>query len=110
MKKGYKLIPSRLASLLDASGMSQTEFADRLDMTQGGISSILRGEVARPGKLKEMAELLGTSQEYLLGQTDSPRPIPLDEVFFREYARLRPEHKRIVADMIRSLKDSEPSQ
>ena len=60
----------RIKQLL--AGRSQQWLADQAGMKQPGIQALIKGKVKRPGKLKEIAEALGTSQEYLLGETEDP--------------------------------------
>lgn len=77
-KTAAEIIAERLQDRLDAAHPTrrgqQTWLARRVDMKPQGIQSILAGSVERPKKIKEMAEVLETSQAYLLGETDDPAP------------------------------------
>lgn len=72
------MIAKRLQDRLDAAHPlrrgQQTWLAKAVGMKPQGIQSILAGAVDRPKRLKEMAEVLKTSQAYLLGETDDPSP------------------------------------
>lgn len=50
--------------------MSQTALAHMVEMTQSAIAEIERGNVLRPKKLREIARVLGRSEEYLLGEIE----------------------------------------
>jgi len=66
MKKAKHSIGPRIAALRVERGISQTELAEAVDMTQQGIQSIEAGGVKRPGKLREIARVLRTTEDYLL--------------------------------------------
>lgn len=66
MKKPKHAIGPRIAGLRAERGISQNGLADAVDMTQQGIQSIEGGGVKRPGKLREIAAALNTTQEWLL--------------------------------------------
>lgn len=53
-----------------ADSGGQSWLARETGMKQQGIASILAGDVERPRKLREIAAVLKTSQEYLLGETN----------------------------------------
>jgi len=59
-------IGPRIAALRAEMGISQTELADAVEMKQQGIAAIEAGGVKRPGKLREIAAALRTSQDWLL--------------------------------------------
>lgn len=66
-------ISKRLVALgHDPESGGQTWLAKRVGMTQQGVEAILKGRSKRPRLLKEIAKALGTSQEYLLGETEDP--------------------------------------
>jgi transcriptional regulator with XRE-family HTH domain len=56
----------RVAERRIALGLSQTDLATAAGMKQQGVASIEKGDVERPRKLKEIAETLGVSEDYLL--------------------------------------------
>ena len=53
-------------------GMSQTDLAEAIKSSQQSIGHIERGSRLRPRKLKEIAETLNVSEDWLLGVTDNP--------------------------------------
>lgn len=63
-----KALGRRVATSREALGMTQGDLARAVGMKQQGIVSIEGGDVERPRKLKELAEVLQKSQEWLLGQ------------------------------------------
>lgn len=66
MKKPKHPIGPRVAVLRVERGISQADLASAVDMTQQGIQSIEAGSVKRPGKLREIARALRTTEDYLL--------------------------------------------
>lgn len=66
MKKAKHAIGPRMAALRAERGISQRELAEVVGMQQQGIAAIENGGVKRPGKLREIALALNTTQEYLL--------------------------------------------
>lgn len=65
-KKRRYPIGGRILLRRQELGISQVELANAVEMKQQGIQSIESGVVKRPGKLRELAAALRTSQEYLL--------------------------------------------
>lgn len=61
-----------LKEFLTMNNMTQSEFADRIDVRQSQVSEWLKGK-AKPGydTLKRMATAFGISADYFLGITDS---------------------------------------
>ncbi|MBX3088119.1 MAG: helix-turn-helix transcriptional regulator [Cryobacterium sp.] len=68
------ILAKRLQQARDAANLSQADLARRVDMSQTAIGEIEAGRVARPKKLREIALEVGTSEAWLLGETDSPDP------------------------------------
>lgn len=107
MKKNKPiLVPERLRDLMEARGLGQSELGRRLGITQGGVYSMLVGKSKRPTNLKELAEALSTSQEYLLGVTDDPDPAPSASDFFSLYEQLPvPVRRDLYQEALRLLKE-----
>lgn len=57
----------------DPKDGGQTWLAAKVGMKPQGIQSILAGGVAQPRKIREIAAVLRTTPEYLLGETNDPR-------------------------------------
>ena len=67
----------RLRDLREDHDMSQRKLAHLLDMSQTGYSKYETGENDIPTRvLLRLANLYGTSVDYLLGRTDERRPYP----------------------------------
>lgn len=56
----------RVAERRSEIGLSQTDLAEAAGMKQQGVASIEGGAVERPRKLKEIAEALGVTDDWLL--------------------------------------------
>lgn len=64
-----------LRALREDSDLSQTELAQKLVMSQSGYSKYEIGKSDIPTEiLIKLAEIYGTSVDYILGLTDDPRP------------------------------------
>ena len=66
MERGRFPIGGRVKRRRDELGISQGELAARSGYTQTNISDIEAGKVKRPGKLKELAAALQTTDDWLL--------------------------------------------
>lgn len=76
--------PGRLAAVRKEHGISQVEAAKRMHLSISGYNNFERGERTPSWQtVFIMALVLGTSVEYLTGETDDPRPthslIPLND-------------------------------
>lgn len=69
----------RVAHRRNALKLSQQALADLVGMKQQGIASIERGDVERPTKLKELADYLKTTQDWLLYGKD-PEEAPSENI------------------------------
>lgn len=103
---GMSVIGKRIRIRLEELGKTQQWLADEADMSQQGIGSILSGDSERPRKLREIARALQTSQEYLLGETDDPTPLPADDTVFGHYVRLSVAQKQAVTALIETFRKS----
>ena len=67
----------RIRDLREDCDMNQTELAQLLGMSQTGYSKYETGENAIPvAVLEKLADIFGTSVDYLLGRTDERKPYP----------------------------------
>lgn len=67
----------RLRDLREDSELNQTQLAKLLGMSQTGYSKYETGENDIPvGILEKLADIYGTSTDYLLGRTDQREPYP----------------------------------
>lgn len=68
-------ISERMASLAKHRGLSQKEVAQRADVTESAMSYYMNGtRTPQSAILARLAVALGTTVDYLLGQTDNPEP------------------------------------
>lgn len=103
-KTGPYIVGERLRTRLDAVGKTQEWLARHVGMSQQGVQSIVSGVVERPRKIREIANALSTSQEYLLGETDDPEPAPSSVEFFSVYEQLPASVKRdLMQEALRQL-------
>jgi len=70
----------RITERLEAAGMSQSELARRVGMAQSSINALINRNKVGSKHLHKIARELGTTAEYLTGETDDPvegaRPMP----------------------------------
>ena len=101
----------RLFALVDARYLEQKEFAAQLGITPSIVSEWRRGKsesFAKPKYIKAIAELLGTTTEYILtGSENQPAPLTGDELVDAVRglnAENRAKAKEYIA-MLRELQD-----
>ncbi|MGF7160149.1 phage repressor protein C with HTH and peptisase S24 domain [Rhodoligotrophos appendicifer] len=63
-------LAARVKAAREALGLSQPALAERVGMSQQGIGAIEAGKSDRPKKLREIARVLGTTEGWLLGETE----------------------------------------
>jgi transcriptional regulator with XRE-family HTH domain len=73
--------PKRLAEVMKARGIGQTDLARRVGVQQGTISKIINGSTNNSRYLLHIARELGTTPAYLEGEiddagVDAPQPAP----------------------------------
>lgn len=77
-----KMVGNRISELLDAKGMTQSDLAKRAGITDVSMSRYVNGSrTPRASILANIATILGTTSEYLLG-TETPAD------FDTEYAKI----------------------
>lgn len=73
--RGYAFrmgLGQRIEGLLESKGWSQAELARRIDVKSTTIWKLVSGSAQSSRHLREIARALGTTEEYLLGETDDP--------------------------------------
>ena len=74
------IMSDRVRTLMDAAGLSQSELARRIQVTQGAIAKIASSNPGGSSHLHKIARELGTTPAYLTGETDDPSagalPVP----------------------------------
>ncbi|XAP76758.1 helix-turn-helix domain-containing protein [Citromicrobium bathyomarinum] len=68
------VIVNRFVERREAAGLSQSALARQIGVGQSSINRIETGETHAPRNLLALARALGTSPEYLTGETDDPDP------------------------------------
>lgn len=63
---------NRVRSLLAERGLSQSELARRVGVTQGAIAKVISKNPGGSSHLHKIAHELGTTPAYLTGETDDP--------------------------------------
>jgi phage repressor protein C with HTH and peptisase S24 domain len=77
------LISARIVELMEHLGLSQSELARRVGVTQQTIGKLITGASSSSSHLHKIARELGTTPAYLTGETDDARegalPVPTRE-------------------------------
>lgn len=66
------MIGERIAARLSDMGMSQSELARRIGLTQGSIAQLVSGRSRSSAHLHKIARELQTTPAFLSGETDDP--------------------------------------
>lgn len=67
---------SRIREYRLKRGFTQSQMAEKLNMTEANFSSYERDKSTPPiEKLNQIASILGVTTDFLLGRTDDPSPI-----------------------------------
>ncbi len=72
-------IADRIKEEMNTQGLSQEELARRCGVSQGAISQLLSGKIARPKFLLELSQILNKTPQYLLSGAESPINYGLQE-------------------------------
>lgn len=104
------LVAERLKELMTNRGLSQSELAEQLDVTQGAISKILVGKTQHSRLIPMIAAKYGVPLEWLLGESEDPHgsqsafTFTRDEELLVEHVRaLDPTDRKAVLTLIDSL-------
>lgn len=79
---------------MEALGISQSALARAVGISQPSINRLLQGETRNPRFLHQIAEELGTTTHYLLGEADDPSPTVLSDKRLR-FEGLTPPEARL---------------
>lgn len=83
-----------------------TTFVEELGLSSGNLSKWKNGGKPRSDTIIKIAEKLGVSVNYLLGE-DSADP---KELFYARYSSLTPENQKVIDDMITVLEKNQSDQ
>lgn len=105
-------IAERIAALRSAEGMTQSEFAAKMGVSQATVSVWESGARVPSGEaIVAMARLFDTSTDFLLGLVDDQvRLVPYfrdttedEQLLLQAYAQLTTRQKHIVEELVASL-------
>lgn len=104
------MIGERISARLTALGMTQSELARRVGVTQGSVAQLISGRSKSSAYLHKIARELKTTPAYLSGETDddqSEQPdhhLTGDEVLLLSKLRmLSDEDRKIVMQITKKL-------
>ena len=97
----------RIKNLRIAKGITQIEFAKRLDTTKQTISKYEKGIVTNipSDRIEDMARILDTTPEYILGwePKEKEKPIAADDGLSDDMTKLINRIKTLPADKVQML-------
>jgi transcriptional regulator with XRE-family HTH domain len=98
----------RLVAAREEAGLSQRELADKLGITQRALSWWERESVAlRPEQLAQLAVVLGTTTDYLLGVETTKRhgggPTGKARRVFEAVSKLPRHHQQKIVDVVETF-------
>ena len=105
-RRSVKLFYENLQRACDERKIPVTNLVAELGLSSGNLSSWKKGNKPRSDTLIKIAERLGVSVNYLLGD-DSADP---KELFYARYAALSPQDRKTVDAVISALEESQSNQ
>ena len=101
----------RIAGRMAAIGISQSELARQVGITQGAISQLIKGGSRGSSHLHKIARALNTSTAYLESETDDPDAdapaepslTPDEADLIEHYRQLPPEDQRAVRRIVETM-------
>lgn len=90
------IVAERLTKLTEQANISQAELARRVGTSQATIWKLANGQSTSSKFLFKIAQILETTPDYLLGETDDPGDNPVGIVRHRERPTRAQETERIV--------------
>lgn len=93
---------ARLKARRERLGLSQDDLATAVAMRQQGIVNIEQGVVSRPRHLRELAAVLGTTEEWLLWK-EGPEELDENTEAVALLQALSPEKRRAAMRFLRNL-------
>ncbi|WP_202189324.1 MULTISPECIES: helix-turn-helix domain-containing protein [Sphingomonas] len=105
------IVADRLRSRMESRKISQAELARRLSISQSSINRLATGDVYASKHIYQIARELGTSPEYLMGETDDPEegapPPPeldyTDRELLESFRCLAIDDQRALLQIVRSM-------
>ncbi|MFT0800331.1 helix-turn-helix transcriptional regulator [Bacillus swezeyi] len=115
------MLSKRLKSVRKTKGLTQEELAKRVKTTKGTISNYENGHSTPSNEmLKDLADALDTTTDYLLGRTNKIDGSSLQsegefndpdlQIAFRDAADFSEETKQQAIDFIKYLKEKEKNR
>lgn len=106
----------RIKQLREEKGISQLEFAKKINLTQQSVSAYEKG-IREPSLdiLKTIADFFGVSTDYILGKSDvrNPEKVEVDNdklkigLSVKDYSKITDEQKKQIEDFAKFvLKDN----
>lgn len=105
-------IGSRIKEFRTKRGLTQSQMAEKLQMTEANFSSYERDKSVPPSnRLDQISKILNVSSDYLLGRSDDPNPEinrtdQVDEETYmiaRKLQKLTPQNRLLLNDLIKSM-------
>lgn len=118
----YKMLAQRLRYVRKIRGLSQEELGKKINSTKSTISNY-ENEYSTPSNevLKDLADVLNTTTDYLLGRTERVEPKedselekilsdPQTNIMFKDWEKMTIEQRQEALNFIRFLREKEKSK
>jgi transcriptional regulator with XRE-family HTH domain len=106
-------LSKRLKDKMKECRLTQEKLAEEVGITQQAIGRLTRGDSKTSAHMHKIAKALGTTSEYLLGETDDPNPAGLDVLlsvdeqdWLNLLRKLSAEQRQAVLQLAKSLSGS----
>ncbi len=100
-----EIFSERLRIARELKGFSQTDLAKRTDLQPSAISHFENNRRSPSfDNLKQLADVLGVTVDYLLGRAEEPTTMNLDvEMLFRDFKQMSEADRKILTEMAKVL-------
>lgn len=107
-----EIFSKRLRTARELKRFSQTDLAKKTDLQPSAISHFENNRRSPSfDNLKQLADVLGVTVDYLLGRAEEPTTVNLElEVLFRDFKQMTEADRKILTEMARILVEKNKEQ
>lgn len=107
-----EIFSKRLRIARELKGFSQTDLAQKTNLKPSAISHFENNRRSPSfNNLKQLADVLGVTVDYLLGRADKPTTVNLElEVLFRNFKEMSGPDREFLAKMAKELAEKSKEQ
>ena len=100
-----EIFSERLRTARELKGFSQTDLAKKTDLQPSAISHFENNRRSPSfDNLKQLADVLGVTVDYLLGRSEEPTTVNIDiQMLFRDFKQMSEADRKILTEMAKVL-------